>query len=101
MLFQLKACADKKGLSLREVARRIGRHHSTVYSWTWGLGEPSFGDMDVICQALACDIFDLLQPEPVKMTQTHMDCAQGKVARKQNRKDKRYRNKGDSDVWIS
>ena len=67
MKIKLKETAKaKKGYSLYKLAKVMGLPQQTIYSWAKGRTQPSYLNLDKICDALSCKIEDLLEAEPVQ-----------------------------------
>lgn len=56
----------KKGWSLYRLAKELGLPQQTVYSWANGRTQPSYENMDKLCDALDCTVGDLFEAEPVQ-----------------------------------
>lgn len=56
----------KKGWSLYKLAKVLNLPQQTVYSWASGRTQPSYENMDRLCDALECSIGDLFEAEPVQ-----------------------------------
>lgn len=57
---------EKKGYSLYKLAKELNLPQQTVYSWANGRTQPSYENMDRLCEALDCTIADLLECEPIQ-----------------------------------
>ncbi len=57
---------QKKGWSLYKLAKILNLPQQTVYSWASGRTQPSYENMDKLCEALNCNIGDLFEAEPVQ-----------------------------------
>ena len=57
---------QKKGWSLYKLAKYLNLPQPTVYSWASGRTQPSYENMDRLCEALNCNIGDLFVAEPVQ-----------------------------------
>lgn len=57
---------QKKGWSLYKLAKYLNLPQQTVYSWASGRTQPSYENMDRLCEALNCNIGDLFEAEPVQ-----------------------------------
>ncbi|HIS74151.1 TPA: helix-turn-helix transcriptional regulator [Candidatus Galligastranaerophilus intestinavium] len=57
---------EKKGYSLYKLAKELNLPQQTVYSWANGRTQPSYENMDRLCEALNCTIADLLENEPIQ-----------------------------------
>jgi transcriptional regulator with XRE-family HTH domain len=63
----IKECAKvRKGWSLYRLAIELGVPQQTVYSWASGRTQPSYDNLDLLCDILDCGIGDLLISEPVQ-----------------------------------
>lgn len=56
----------KKDWSLYRLAREMGLPQQTVYSWASGRTQPSYDNMDRLCDILDCSMNDLFEPEPIQ-----------------------------------
>ncbi len=56
----------KKGWSLYKLAKILNLPQQTVYSWASGRTQPSYENMDRLCDALECSVGDLFESEPVQ-----------------------------------
>ena len=56
----------KKGWSLYKLAKILNLPQQTVYSWASGRTQPSYENMDRLCDALECSVSDLFQSEKKK-----------------------------------
>ncbi len=61
-----EAVKIKKGWSLYKLAKVLQLPQQTVYSWASGRTQPSYENMDRLCEALGCAISDLFEAEPVQ-----------------------------------
>ncbi len=61
---------ELKGWSLYKLAKVLNLPQQTVYSWASGRTQPSYENMDRLCEALSCSVGDLFEAEPV---QTKLD----------------------------
>ena len=57
---------QKKGWSLYRLAKILNLPQQTVYSWASGRTQPSYENMDRLCEALNCAVEDLFEAEPVQ-----------------------------------
>ncbi len=57
---------EKRGWSLYRLARILDLPQQTVYSWANGRTQPSYENMDRLCDAIGCSIGDLFEAEPVQ-----------------------------------
>lgn len=56
----------KKAWSLYRLAKELGLPQQTVYSWANGRTQPSYDNMDKLCDALDCTVGELFEAEPVQ-----------------------------------
>ena len=56
----------KKGWSLYKLAKVLNLPQQTVYSWASGRTQPSYENMDRLCETINCSIADLFEAEPVQ-----------------------------------
>lgn len=56
----------KKNYSLYRLAKEMGLPQQTIYSWAKGRTQPSYLNLDKLCDVLNCNIEDLLEAEPVQ-----------------------------------
>ena len=67
MKIKLKEAAKNlKGYSLYRLAIVLNMPQQTIYSWANGRTQPSYENLDKICEALECSIGDILEAEPVQ-----------------------------------
>ncbi len=67
MKIKIKETVKKiKGWSLYKLAKVLNLPQQTVYSWASGRTQPSYENMDRLCDALDCSIGDLFEAEPVQ-----------------------------------
>lgn len=67
MKVKLKEVAkEKKGYSLYRLAKEMNLPEQTVYSWAKGRTQPSYINLDKLCNVLECKIEDILEAEPVQ-----------------------------------
>ena len=57
----------KKGWSLYRLAKELGLPQQTVYSWANGRTQPSYDNMDRLCEVIACSVGELFETESFKM----------------------------------
>ena len=57
---------QKKNYSLYRLAQVMGLPQQTIYSWAKGRTQPSYLNLDRLCDILECKIEDLLEAEPVQ-----------------------------------
>lgn len=60
------AVKKQKGWSLYKLAKVLNLPQQTVYSWASGRTQPSYENMDRLCEALSCGIAELFEAEPVQ-----------------------------------
>ena len=64
MKIKIKETAKiKKNLSLYKLAQVLGLPQQTVYSWAKGRTQPSYLNLDRLCNVLDCKIEVLLEAE--------------------------------------
>ncbi|MBR1617867.1 helix-turn-helix transcriptional regulator [bacterium] len=56
----------KKNYSLYKLAQVLNLPQQTVYSWAKGRTQPSYYNMDRLCDVLECQIQDIFEAEPVQ-----------------------------------
>ncbi|MEM0950886.1 MAG: helix-turn-helix transcriptional regulator [Cyanobacteria bacterium P01_H01_bin.74] len=61
-----EAAKDLKDWSLYRLAKELGLPQQTVYSWASGRTQPSYENMDKLCDVLDCAVGDLFEAEPVQ-----------------------------------
>lgn len=67
MKIKIKEAVKKmKGWSLYKLAKVLNLPQQTVYSWASGRTQPSYENMDRLCDALGCSVGDLFEAEPVQ-----------------------------------
>ena len=67
MKIKIREFAKKnKGYSLYKLAKELKLPQQTVYSWANGRTQPSYENMDKLCDALDCSIGDLFESEPIQ-----------------------------------
>lgn len=67
MKIKIKETAKKlKGYSLYRLAIVLNMPQQTIYSWVNGRTQPSYENLDRLCDVLECSIGDLLEAEPVQ-----------------------------------
>ncbi len=57
---------QKKGWSLYKLAKVLNLPQQTVYSWASGRTQPSYENMDRLCETINCTVADLFEAEPVQ-----------------------------------
>ncbi|MCD7878314.1 MAG: helix-turn-helix domain-containing protein [Candidatus Gastranaerophilales bacterium] len=55
-----------KNWSLYKLAKVLDLPQQTVYSWASGRTQPSYENMDRLCEALNCSVGELFEAEPVQ-----------------------------------
>ena len=67
MKIKIKETAkEKKNYSLYKLAQVLNLPQQTVYSWAKGRTQPSYYNMDRLCDVLNCRVEDLFEAEPVQ-----------------------------------
>lgn len=67
MKIKIKETAkEKKNYSLYKLAQVLNLPQQTVYSWAKGRTQPSYYNMDRLCDVLNCKVEDLFEAEPVQ-----------------------------------
>ena len=67
MKIKIKETAkSKKNYSLYKLAQIMNMPQQTIYSWAKGRTQPSYINLDKLCDVLDCNIADLLEAEPVQ-----------------------------------
>ncbi|MFM7390501.1 MAG: helix-turn-helix domain-containing protein [Cuspidothrix sp.] len=67
MKIKLKDIAlQHKQWSLYRLAKELGLPQQTIYSWASGRTQPSYENMDRLCDILDCGVGDLFEAEPVQ-----------------------------------
>jgi DNA-binding Xre family transcriptional regulator len=67
MKIKIKEVALKnKGWSLYKLAKELNLPQQTVYSWASGRTQPSYDNIDRLCDILDCCVGDLFESEPVQ-----------------------------------
>lgn len=61
-----EAAKNFKGYSLYRLAIVLNMPQQTIYSWANGRTQPSYENLDKLCEALNCSVGDLLEAEPVQ-----------------------------------
>ncbi|MDD3012177.1 MAG: helix-turn-helix transcriptional regulator [Candidatus Gastranaerophilales bacterium] len=57
---------QKRGWSLYRLAKELGLPQQTVYSWANGRTQPSYDNMDRLCESIGCAVGELFEAEPVQ-----------------------------------
>lgn len=64
MKVKIKEVARKnKQWSLYKLAHVLGLPQQTIYSWASARTQPSYENMDKLCEALECSLNELFKPE--------------------------------------
>lgn len=64
MIIKIKEVArNKKNWSLYKLAQKLGLQQQTVYSWANGRTQPSYPNMEKLCEIIGCTLNDLFEPE--------------------------------------
>lgn len=67
MKIKIKETAkETKGWSLYKLAKELQLPQQTVYSWANGRTQPSYENMDRLCEILDCSVGNLFEAEPVQ-----------------------------------
>jgi len=67
MKIKIKEIAqEKKGWSLYRLAKELELPQQTVYSWASGRTQPSYENMDRLCDVLDCAVGELFESDPVQ-----------------------------------
>ena len=67
MKIKIKEVAkEKKGWSLYKLAKELELPQQTVYSWANGRTQPSYCNMDRLCDVIDCSMGELFEAEPVQ-----------------------------------
>ena len=67
MKIKIKEAAKKfQKWSLYRLAKELNLPQQTVYSWASGRTQPSYENMDRLCETINCSIADLFEAEPVQ-----------------------------------
>ena len=67
MKIKIKETAKKfQSWSLYRLAKELNLPQQTVYSWANGRTQPSYENMDRLCDILGCEVCDLFESEPVQ-----------------------------------
>ncbi len=67
MIVRIKEVAkDKKEWSLYRLAKELRLPQQTVYSWASGRTQPSYENMDRLCDILDCAVGELFEAQPVQ-----------------------------------
>ncbi len=67
MKIKIKEVAkDTKDWSLYRLAKELALPQQTVYSWASGRTQPSYDNMDRLCDILDCGLGMLFEAEPVQ-----------------------------------
>lgn len=63
MKILIKEVAQRKQISLYKVAQVLNLQQQTVYSWANGRTQPSYKNMERLCNVLNCKLNDLFEVE--------------------------------------
>ncbi|MDD3236640.1 MAG: helix-turn-helix transcriptional regulator [Candidatus Gastranaerophilales bacterium] len=67
MKVKIKEIAKKnRGWSTYKLAQELQLPQQTVYSWAKGRTQPSYENMDMLCEVLNCTMGELFESEPVQ-----------------------------------
>ncbi len=67
MKIKIKEVArNTRGWSLYRLAKELGLPQQTVYSWANGRTQPSYDNMDRLCEVIDCNVGELFEAEPVQ-----------------------------------
>lgn len=67
MKIKIKEVAKaRKDWSLYKLAKELSLPQQTVYSWASGRTQPSYENMDKLCDILDCAVGELFEAEPVQ-----------------------------------
>ncbi len=67
MKIKIKEVAkNKKGYSLYKLAQIMNLPQQTIYSWAKGRTQPSYLNLDKLCDVLSCSVGEILEAEPVQ-----------------------------------
>ena len=67
MKIKIKETAKKKkNYSLYKLAKILNLPQQTIYSWAKGRTQPSYLNLDKLCDVLDCKIEGILEAEPVQ-----------------------------------
>ena len=68
MKIKIKETAKKKkNYSLYKLAKILNLPQQTIYSWAKGRTQPSYLNLDKLCDVLDCKIEYILEAEPVQI----------------------------------
>ena len=57
---------EKKSWSLYRLAKELGLPQQTVYSWANARTQPSYENMDKLCEIIECTVGELFEAEPIQ-----------------------------------
>jgi transcriptional regulator with XRE-family HTH domain len=57
---------EKKTWSLYKLAKELGLPQQTIYSWASGRTQPSYDNMDRLCDILDATMGELFEADPVQ-----------------------------------
>ncbi|MFH0702684.1 MAG: helix-turn-helix transcriptional regulator [bacterium] len=64
---RIKETARKKqGWSLYRLAKELGLPQQTIYSWANGRTQPSYDNMEKLCEVIGCSIGELFEAESIQ-----------------------------------
>lgn len=66
MILNLKRVLKSRNMTPAELGRRIKKPKSTVYAWVEGLYPMNYDALDAVCEALQCNVGDILEVEWVQ-----------------------------------
>ena len=75
MKIKIKECAkEKKNWSLYKLAQELELPQQTIYSWASGRTQPSYENMDKLCNTIGCQIGDLFEAEDIQQKINLKEC---------------------------
>ena len=67
MKIKIKEAAQKfRKWSLYRLAKELNLPQQTIYSWANGRTQPSYENMDKLCDVIGCEVSDLFESEPIQ-----------------------------------
>lgn len=69
MKVKIKEVAASRGYTVYRLAKLMEVPQQTLYSWVNGRTQPSYRNMDRLCQTLQCTTGDLFEAEPLEHEQ--------------------------------
>jgi DNA-binding Xre family transcriptional regulator len=63
MKIKIREMVRKQGTTLYKLSKHLEMPPQTIYSWAGGRTQPSFKNMDKLCEVLNCDMNDLFEAE--------------------------------------